>query len=300
MQNGTDTALRLMIVDDSVEDAEAIVSALRNAGIAVRPLRPANAEELSAMLAAQVIDLVLADQQSDGLPLDDVLQLVRGSGKDLPVIAVADRVDEASLSEALGAGVRGIALRHKPQQLLGAVRAEWADLEARRSLRRLEAQVRETERRCDALIESSRDPIAYVHEGMHIRANPAYLEMFGFDSFEDIEGMSLLDLVGPQYVDDFKQLLKSLSKGEPAPPRYELEARDIEGNAFPAVMEFTPAVYEGEHACRSSCAARRPTLNWHAKSRNCASATRSPGCSTARPSCMRWKTLSPMPRRTRA
>jgi diguanylate cyclase (GGDEF)-like protein len=70
--------------------------------------------------------------------------------------------------------------------------------------------------------------------------------MFGFDSFEDIEGMSLLDLVGPQYVDEFKQLLKSLSKGEPAPPRYELEARDIEGNPFPAVMEFTPALYEGE------------------------------------------------------
>ena len=93
--------------------------------------------------------------------------------------------------------MRGIALRHKPQQLLGAVRTEWADLEARRSLRRLEAQVRETERRCDALIESSRDPIAYVHEGMHIRANRAYLEMFGFDSFDDIEGMSLLDLVAP-------------------------------------------------------------------------------------------------------
>jgi CheY-like chemotaxis protein len=80
MQNGTDIALRLMIVDDSVEDAEAIVSALRNAGIAVRPLRPANVEELSAMLAGQTIDLVLADQQSGGLPLDEVLQLVRGSG----------------------------------------------------------------------------------------------------------------------------------------------------------------------------------------------------------------------------
>ena len=42
MPNGTDIALRLMIVDDSVEDAEAIVSTLRNAGIAVRPLRPAS------------------------------------------------------------------------------------------------------------------------------------------------------------------------------------------------------------------------------------------------------------------
>ncbi|HVR80685.1 MAG TPA: EAL domain-containing protein [Luteimonas sp.] len=246
MQNGPDIALRLLIVDDSVEDAEAIVSTLRNAGIAVRPLRPANAGELTAMLAAQTIDLVLADQQSGGLPLDEVLQLVRGSGKDLPVIAVADRVDDVSLTQALGAGVRRIALRHKPQQLLGAVRIEWADLEARRSLRRLEAQVRETERRCDALIESSRDPIAYVHEGMHIRANSAYLEMFGFESFEDIEGMSLLDLVAPQHVAGFKQLLKSMSKGEPPPPRYELEARDIDGNAFPAVMEFTPALYEGE------------------------------------------------------
>ncbi|MCA1714077.1 MAG: diguanylate cyclase, partial [Gammaproteobacteria bacterium] len=246
MQQGKDTALRLMIVDDSVEDAEAIVSGLRNAGIAVRPLRPASAEELTTMVAAQPIDLVLASQQSSVVALEEVLQLVSASGKDLPVIAVADRVDDASLSAALGAGVRGIALRHRPQQLLAAVRTEWADLEARRALRRLEAQVRETERRCDALIESSRDPIAYVHEGMHIRANPAYLEMFGFETPEDIEGMSLLDLVAPQHVADFKQLLKGLSKGDAPPPRHELEAHDIEGNAFPAVMEFTPALYEGE------------------------------------------------------
>ena len=106
--------------------------------------------------------------------------------------------------------------------------------------------MRETERRCDALIDSSREPIAYIHEGIHIRANPAYLEMFGYESFEDIEGMSLLDLVAPEHVDAFKQLLKRLSKGEPPPPRHELTARDIEGRDFPAVMEFTAAQYEGE------------------------------------------------------
>jgi diguanylate cyclase (GGDEF)-like protein/PAS domain S-box-containing protein len=246
MPTASDTALRLMIVDDSVEDAESIVSSMRNAGIAVRPLRPSSAEELAGMIGGQPIDLVLAAQLSTGVPLEEVLQLVKSSGKDLPVIAIADRIDEASLSQAFAAGIRGIALRNKPQQLLGAVRTEWADLEARRALRRLEAQVRETERRCDALIESSREPIAYVHEGMHIRANGAYLEMFGFESFDDIEGMSLLDLVTSQHVEGFKQLLKSMSKGEPPPPRYELEAHDIEGNSFPAVMEFTPALYEGE------------------------------------------------------
>src|SRR5690606_18530629 len=44
----------------------------------------------------------------------------------------------------------------------------------------------------------------------------------------------------------FKQLLKSLAKGDPPPPRHELEARDLDGNAFAASMEFTQAQYEGE------------------------------------------------------
>jgi multidomain signaling protein FimX len=246
MTKKTEQALRLLLVDDRVEDAEAIVSGLRNAGIAVRPLRATSAEELSAALAGQAGDLVLAAQSASSLPLAEVLQQVVGSGKDLPVIAVADALDEAGYIEALGNGARAVALRHKPQQLLATVRTQWEDLEARRAQRRLEARVRETERRCDALIESSRDPIAYIHEGMHIRANAAYLEMFGYESFDDIEGMSLLDMVGPQHVEDFKHLLKSLGKGEPPPPRYELEARDVEGNAFAAAMEFTQAQYEGE------------------------------------------------------
>src|SRR5690606_13899429 len=109
-----------------------------------------------------------------------------------------------------------------------------------------EARLRETERRCDALIDSSRDPIAYVHEGMHIRANQAYLEMFGYEDFEDIEGMSLLDMVAPQHVEGFRQLLKGLAQGDAPPPRHELQARDSDGNVFPAAMEFVQAQYEGE------------------------------------------------------
>lgn len=246
MATPQDTALRLAIVDDSVEDAEAIASGLRNAGIAVRPFRPANLAELSAQLAAQPIDIVLAAYRARSVPFAEVLREIGASGKDIPILGVMDDVDESAVADAFEAGVRGLVLRNKPTQLLAAVRMEWTDLEARRGLRKLEAQVRETERRCDALIESSREPIAYIHEGMHIRANSAYLEMFGFDGFEDIEGMSLLDLVAPQHVEGFKQVLKAISKGEPPPPRHELQARDANGDAFPATMEFTPALYEGE------------------------------------------------------
>lgn len=246
MQIGKDTTLRLTLVDDSAEDAEAIVSTLRNGGIAVRPLRPLDASELGQMVASQPMDLLLASRTAKGIPLATVLAQVDGSGKDIPVIVLADAITETDLLADQAAGARAVALRGRPDHVLTVLRREWADLDARRSQRRLEGQMRETERRCDALISSSRDPIAYIHEGMHIRANDAYLEMFGFESFEDVEGLSLLDLVGPQYVSDFKALLKKLSKGEPPPPRFELEARSLDGDSFPATLEFATATYEGE------------------------------------------------------
>lgn len=246
MSTQADTALRLLIVDDRVEDAEAIVSGLRNAGVAVRPSRPESDEELGRIAANQAIDLVLAARSATLVPFAQVMQRVAETGRDLPVIAVVDTLDETSFVDSVLAGARTVALRHAPQQLLASVREAWSDRDARRNLRRLESRVRETERRCDALIDSSRDPIAYIHEGMHIRANGAYLEMFGYEQFEDIEGISLLDMVAPQHVEGFKALLKSLAKGEPPPPRHEIEARDIDGNAFPAAMEFTTAQYEGE------------------------------------------------------
>lgn len=245
MQIGKDTTIRLMIVDDSGEDAEAVVSAFRNGGIAIRPHRPLDIAELAATLASQPIDLVLAAKSSQTISLEAVLAQAAASGKDIPVIALADALDETGFIADLALGVRAVAMRGRNEHLIKVLQSEWADLEARRALRLLEAQLRETERRCDALIASSRDPIAYIHEGMHIRANEAYLEMFGFESFEDVEGLSLLDLVAPQYVAEFKLLLKKLSKGE-APARFELEARTLEGQSFPASLEFATASYEGE------------------------------------------------------
>src|SRR5262249_29254695 len=126
------------------------------------------------------------------------------------------------------------------------VKREFEALNMRRGVRRLEAALRETERRCDSLLDSSRDPIAYIHEGMHVRANRAYLEMFGYDEFGDIESMSILDMIASDHADDFKALLKRLSKGEKPPQKLNLKAQRADGSTFDAVMEFAEANFEGE------------------------------------------------------
>ena len=100
MATHQDNALRLMVIDDSMEEAEAIVSALRNAGIAVRPLRPASLEELEGMFSGQGIDLVLAALGSATIPLEEVARQLQASGKDVPLLAVADSIDSDSFISA--------------------------------------------------------------------------------------------------------------------------------------------------------------------------------------------------------
>lgn len=245
MLSGIDAPIRLLIVHNDAEAAEIIVSHLRNAGLAIRPARAATLEEIDIHLAAQAYDILLA-AASSGLDSAVVLRHAEANGRDLPTVVEVEHIDDNLLVALTESGARGIVLRGQFAHLQEVVAREFTDLETRRSLRRLEAQVREVERRCDSLIESSRDPIAYVHEGMHIRANQAYLDMFGHEEFEDIEGISLLDLVSPSHVSDFKQLLKSMSRGNVPPSRHELNLRDSEGKDFPGIMEFAQAKYEGE------------------------------------------------------
>ena len=84
MPPAPDQALRLVIVDDGVEAAEAIVSTLRNAGIAVRPQRPATCEELKDLIDAQAVDLVLA-ARLPGYLLPRLVREVAGAASKLPL-----------------------------------------------------------------------------------------------------------------------------------------------------------------------------------------------------------------------
>jgi diguanylate cyclase (GGDEF)-like protein/PAS domain S-box-containing protein len=241
-----DSVIRLLFVEDRLDDAEQLISILRNGGIAVRPNRPESVDELARMLKEQPIDLVLASQSAKSIPFAQVLEVVEASGKDIPVLATVNAISDDIVLSTVLAGAHAVALRGKAEHLQHVVRDEFATLDQRRSVRRLEASLRETERRCDALIASSRDPIAYVHEGMHIRANNAYLEMFGYESYEEVEGLPLLDMIAGSDAGKFKDLLKKLSKGEAPPKNLELKAQRSDGEAFDAVMEFAQASYEGE------------------------------------------------------
>lgn len=241
-----DQVVRLLMVEDSMEIAEQLISALRNGGIPVRPVRAETAAELAIQIEEHLPDVILVDAANKSPTLLETVAAVRKSSKDIPVIALVSEVTEKSIIDASMAGARSCALLSRAEHLQMIVRREFTDVMTRRAVRRLEASLREVEKRCDALLDSSRDPIAFVHEGMHVRANKAYLEMFGYEEFEEIEGTPILDMLAAAHGESFKILLRKMSKGEKPPERLEIKARRMDGGEFDAVMQFEEATFEGE------------------------------------------------------
>ena len=241
-----DNVVRILFVQDKLDEAEHVISLLRNGNIAVRPHKATSPDELEAVLGSQSIDIVLVDPASSQMDLETVNRQVTATGKDIAVIALVDSADDELIARIFAIGLRGLALLSRPEQLLTVVRREFDSLSMRRNVRRLRAALRETERRCDALLDSSHDAIAYVHEGMHVRANQAYLDLFSMQTFEDVEGMTLLDMIAPGDAPDFKVLLQRMARGETPPEKLELKARREDGSEFEAVMQFANATFEGE------------------------------------------------------
>src|SRR4249919_1039892 len=99
-----DAVIRLLLVEDQVEDAEQLISMLRNGGMAIRPQRPESAEELDSLLNGQSIDMVLAALDAKYIPFADVAKRAEATGKDIPVLASAKALDEKTVLGGIASG----------------------------------------------------------------------------------------------------------------------------------------------------------------------------------------------------
>jgi multidomain signaling protein FimX len=241
-----DYVIKILFVESSLEEAEQIISLLRNTGIAVRPARATNVEQLQASVNELEPDIVMFDPAVTTISLDETVKVLDAYGRDYSLLGLVNAIDNQVVADLFVHGARGVAARSQPKQLIAVLQREFESLQTRRQVRRLETALRESERRCDALLDSSTDAIAYVHEGMHVRANHAYLETFGYESFEDLLGLPVLDMIDAANADEFKSLLRGHARQEKMPSQLPLRARRADASSFDATVEFAPATFEGE------------------------------------------------------
>jgi len=246
----SDNTLQLLIVDESSNDAESITNILRSIGLAVRATRVEDDEDMETALSEQKWDLIIVADKLTYIDAFQAIKILQKSDRDIPLIVAANGTSTITVGAALKAGACDLVHKDEdPQHLQYVVQRELRARNDRRKIRQYNKASRESEKRCRSLLDSSRDAITYVHEGMHIYANAVYMDMFGYDDPDEIEGMPIMDMVSSNDHEAFKKFLRQFTKDD-AEISGDIEVVGVrtDGGEFNAVMEFTPASIDGE-AC---------------------------------------------------
>jgi len=239
-------SLNVLIIEDSLNDAELLQNQLRNAGTAVRLFTAEDDDELVELLAKQSLDLAICLLSSVEPTLVQLIESIDLAQKDIPVLALDEDFDIEAHTSALQLGARDYVTKKNPEHFNVIVKREIIDLENRRKLHLAEINVQELEKRCHTLLDSSRDAIAYIHEGMHIYANQVYAEQFGMDDVDALDGMPIMDMIAPEDQSEFKEFLRNYDKEAGAEATLEVKGKRTDEKTFSAVMEFSAASIDDE------------------------------------------------------
>ena len=234
LDNG-DSPLELLMIGSSAEDASRCANALRNSGQPVRMESTETREGLLRLLETEPADLVTINADSATLPPDIAIEMIREENPAASIILLSEN-PPAWAEYARENGVRDLLHSISIGRLVFAIQREYRTPLLRQELARTRHRLANAELRFQKLLKSSRDAIAYIHQGLHIQSNAVYRELFGL-SAEDMESITMMDLVAPEDRNTFKRLLRQAGEKE---VRKKLRCRHRDGGEFEADIELHP------------------------------------------------------------
>ncbi|TQV71843.1 EAL domain-containing protein [Exilibacterium tricleocarpae] len=245
--NPNDT-IRLLILNDARDEAERLVSMLRNAGRPSRAQHVDSEEALVKLLQEQVWELLIGHDQTQNITPQTAIKQIKRLNKDVPVILQTDEEGSKPIVDGIKQGAADVVRLDEDQHLLLVIQRELECREQRQLRRKTDRRFREAERRSQQLLDSSRDAVAYIQDGMYLYANESFAERFGYDDRDDIECMPVIDMVADEEQDKIKQFFKSFILKADDAESSTLEFTGIRADESKATfhVEVAHAIYDEE------------------------------------------------------
>ena len=184
--------LRVLMVEDSEDDALLVLRELRAAGYDPTHERVDTAAALEASLDRHPWDLLIGDYSMPHFSGTAALAILRERGLDIPYICVSGTITEELAVAAMKAGANDYVTKGQLKRLLPAIERELREAQARATLRATEASFA-------TLVEHA--PVGIYRsspEGRFLSANAAVVRMLGYESAADVLG---LDMARDVYAD---------------------------------------------------------------------------------------------------
>lgn len=131
----TDSPLRMLLVEDSEDDAVLLLRALKKGGIDPFYQVVDSEESLESALQNERWDIVITDHNMPGFTSFRVLELTRQYGIDLPVVIVSGLIGEDMAVRAMKAGAQDYIMKGNLSRLIPAIRREIREGSVRKAKR---------------------------------------------------------------------------------------------------------------------------------------------------------------------
>lgn len=134
--------LRVLIVEDSDDDAQLILREIRQGGYSVASARVDTKSDMEAALASHPWDIILSDYSMPQFSAMAALATLKASGLDIPFLVVSGTIGEETAVATLKAGANDFLVKGKLARLVPAIERELRDAATRRSQREAESRYR--------------------------------------------------------------------------------------------------------------------------------------------------------------
>jgi PAS domain S-box-containing protein/diguanylate cyclase (GGDEF)-like protein len=139
------TAIKVLVIEDSKEDAELTLRLLRRGGFDAQYERVDTAAATQAALERQTWDAVISDFSMRGFTGLDALSLVRAADPDIPFILISGTIGEETAVEAMKAGASDYVMKGNLARLAPALERELAEAALRAERRQAQRDLIESE-----------------------------------------------------------------------------------------------------------------------------------------------------------
>ncbi|MEO6435817.1 MAG: EAL domain-containing protein [Tepidisphaeraceae bacterium] len=218
-------AIKVLLVEDRIEDAELLLRELRQNGLGIVSRRVETAAELGDVLDSFAPDLILSDYALPGFGGMEALQIARQRRPDTPFILVSGTVGEERAVEALKQGADDYVMKDNRARLGPSVRRALKESEEREVRRRTQQELKDSEERFRSVMKFSCIGMALVaSDGRWLEVNPALCGIVGY-SEQELLATDFQSITHPDDLDaDLGQVRRMLDR--------EIETYQIEKRYF--------------------------------------------------------------------
>jgi PAS domain S-box-containing protein len=240
--------LRILIVEDSEDDAQLILRQLRSVGYDPRWERVDTPESMSNALHREQWDVILCDYKMPRFSAPAAMKLVQDREIDIPFIVVSGKIGEEIAVAAMKAGAHDYVMKDRLSRLPVAIEREMREASIRHAKKKVEEDLQRSEQSFKAISENAHDGIIVaLRNGAYIYANRRASEITGY-AIDEILKTGIEGFAHPDESLKLSERRNKILAGENGPNQYDTVIIHKNGNSVPIEITSARTLWYGQTA----------------------------------------------------